>query len=62
MTKSYKICFTISEPAVITVQVEDGHPILDAFNECTIAERTTKIKNAIECAGFKITNIEKINK
>ena len=61
MTKSYKIRFTISEPAVITVQVKDGHPILEAFNECTTAERVTKIKHTIEKAGFQIVNIEKID-
>ena len=61
MKKAYTVHFTIAQPATIAIEVKEGQSILDAFVECTIAERTTKVKHAIENAGFKIINIEKID-
>lgn len=62
MLNTYELYFTLKAPANVLIKVEKGESILDAFNQLTNAELLTKIKDAIDLAGYKITNIEKINK
>ena len=54
MIKTYNIHFAIAEPAVIAIEVEEGQSILEAFNECTTAERVTKISILLKKQALKL--------